>query len=62
MGEFQPWHWVVILVIALIVFGPSKLQDLGPTLGKTIKGFRQSMKEPDEETPESPKKPPNNTH
>ncbi len=59
MGEFQPWHWVVILVIALIVFGPSKLGDLGSTLGKSIKEFRHAMKEPDEESPQKPpQKPP----
>ncbi|HEY3118763.1 MAG TPA: twin-arginine translocase TatA/TatE family subunit [Chloroflexota bacterium] len=61
MGEglFQPTHLLLILVIALVVFGPSKLGDLGSTLGKSIKEFRHAMKEPDEETPP---KPPNSTH
>ena len=53
MGEglFQPTHLLLILVIALVVFGPSKLGELGSTLGKSIKEFRHAMKETDEETP-----------
>lgn len=38
---------LVIFVIALIVFGPSKLPDLGKSLGEAIKGFRKAMNEPD---------------
>ena len=54
MGEFQPWHWVVILVIALVVFGPGKLGDLGSNVGKSIKEFRHAMKEPEHEDPARP--------
>jgi sec-independent protein translocase protein TatA len=39
---------IIILVILLLIFGPSRLGDLGSALGKGIKGFRRAMKEPDE--------------
>ena len=43
-GLFQPTHLLVILVIALFVFGPKKLPELGQGLGKGIRSFRDSMK------------------
>jgi sec-independent protein translocase protein TatA len=55
-GLLQPSHLLIILVIALFVFGPKKLPELGQGLGKGIRSFRDSMKaateEPDKvETP-----------
>jgi sec-independent protein translocase protein TatA len=44
-GILQPTHLILILVIALVVFGPGKLPELGSSLGKGIKEFRQSMTE-----------------
>jgi sec-independent protein translocase protein TatA len=41
---------VVILVIALVVFGPGKLPDLGSSIGKAIRGFKKSMEEPEKES------------
>lgn len=38
---------VIILIIALIIFGPGKLPDLGSSVGKAIKGFKKAMDEPD---------------
>lgn len=46
-------HLLVLLVIVLIIFGPSKLADLGKSLGEGIKNFKSSMKD-DEKTPPSP--------
>ncbi|MBZ5553315.1 MAG: twin-arginine translocase TatA/TatE family subunit [Acidobacteriia bacterium] len=45
MGEglFQPMHLLVILVIAIFVFGPKKLPELGKSLGEGIKGFKDAM-------------------
>jgi sec-independent protein translocase protein TatA len=50
-GLFQPWHLIVVLVIVLVLFGPSKLPGLGQSLGKSIRDFRGSLKggDPDEE-------------
>ncbi len=44
---------IVILVIALIFFGPGKLPDLGSSIGKAIKGFKKAVEEPDKKPEES---------
>jgi len=61
MGEglFQPLHILLIIGIALLLFGPSKFADLGKGLGEGIRNFKASMKEPetkdkDKETPKPP--------
>jgi sec-independent protein translocase protein TatA len=41
---------MVILVIALVIFGPGKLPDLGSSIGKAIRGFKKSMEEPEKES------------
>ncbi len=46
-GLLQPLHLVVILVIALIIFGPRRLPELGSSLGKAIRGFKKAMEETD---------------
>lgn len=51
-GLFQPTHLLVILVIALFVFGPKKLPELGQGLGKGIRSFRDSMKNATNDEPE----------
>jgi sec-independent protein translocase protein TatA len=54
MGEglFQPMHLLVILLIALLVFGPRKLPELGKGLGQAIRGFKESLSGKDEAKPE----------
>ena len=47
-GGLGGWELIIILVILLLIFGPSRLGDLGSALGKGIKGFKRAMKEPDE--------------
>ena len=42
-GIFQPMHLVVILVVALLVFGPKKLPELGKGLGEAISGFKKAI-------------------
>ncbi len=51
-GLFQPMHLIVILVIALLVFGPGKLGEIGGQLGKGIREFKKSMQELDK--PDTP--------
>jgi sec-independent protein translocase protein TatA len=53
---FQPMHLLVILVIALIVFGPRKLPELGSSLGKAIRDFKKAMSET-ESKPDHPPTP-----
>jgi len=50
-GAFSPMHWVVVLGIALLIFGPKKLPELGKSMGEGIRGFKSAMKE--EEKPGS---------
>ena len=42
-GLFQPMHLLVIFAIALLVFGPKKLPELGKGLGESIRGFKQAL-------------------
>ena len=42
-GLFQPLHLIVIFLIALVVFGPKKLPDLGKGLGEAIRGFKKAL-------------------
>jgi sec-independent protein translocase protein TatA len=56
-GLLQPSHLLIILVVALFIFGPKKLPELGQGLGKGIRSFRDSMKAATEE-PEKPVTPP----
>lgn len=50
-GLFQPMHLLVIFGLALLVFGPKKLPELGKGIGEGIRGFKSAMKE-HETTPE----------
>jgi sec-independent protein translocase protein TatA len=49
-GLFQPMHLLVIFGIALLIFGPKKLPDLGKGIGEGIRGFRSAMKEEEQKT------------
>jgi sec-independent protein translocase protein TatA len=44
-GLFQPMHLLVIFGIALLVFGPKKLPELGKGIGEGIRGFKSAMRE-----------------
>ena len=52
-GLFQPTHLIVIFGIALLVFGPKKLPELGKGIGEGIRGFKSAMREKEEEKPAS---------
>ena len=45
MGSFSIWHWLIVLVIVIMVFGTKKLRNLGGDLGGAVKGFKDGMKE-----------------
>jgi sec-independent protein translocase protein TatA len=49
MGEFSPFHWMLVIAIALLLFGTTKFAALGKGLGEGIRNFKSSMKEPEEE-------------
>jgi sec-independent protein translocase protein TatA len=47
MGSFSIWHWLIVLVIILLVFGTKKLRNIGSDLGGAVKGFKEGIKEGD---------------
>ena len=54
MGEFSIFHWLLVIAIALLLFGPSKFASLGKGLGEGIRNFKSSMKEGEEKKDEKP--------
>jgi len=45
MGSFSIWHWLIVLVIVMLIFGTKKLRNVGQDLGGAVKGFKEGMKE-----------------
>ena len=48
MGEFSPLHWLLVIAIALLLFGTSKFSAVGKGIGEGIRNFKASMKEGEE--------------
>jgi sec-independent protein translocase protein TatA len=48
MGEFSLWHWLLVIAIALLLFGTSKFSSLGKGMGEGIRNFKAAMKEGEE--------------
>jgi sec-independent protein translocase protein TatA len=57
MGSLSIWHWLIVLVVVVVVFGTGKLRNAGSDLGKAVKGFKDGMKG-DEEKSSSGQVPP----
>ncbi|HEY1057405.1 Sec-independent protein translocase subunit TatA [Limnobacter humi] len=55
MGSFSIWHWLIVLVIVMLVFGTKKLRNIGSDLGGAVKGFKEGMREGTAEANESAK-------
>jgi sec-independent protein translocase protein TatA len=45
MGSFSIWHWLIVLVIVMLVFGTKKLRNIGADLGGAVRGFKTGMRE-----------------
>ena len=54
MGSFSIWHWLIVLVIVLVIFGTKKLKNVGSDLGSAVKGFKDGMKSGDEQAAAAP--------
>ena len=58
MGSFSVWHWLIVLLIVVLVFGTKNLKSLGGDLGGAVKGFKDGIKDgaaaPTEEKPAAP--------
>ncbi len=50
MGSFSIWHWLIVLVIVMLVFGTKKLGNIGSDLGKAVKGFKDGVKGGEEQS------------
>jgi len=47
MGSFSIWHWLVVLLIVVLVFGTKKLRNIGQDLGGAVRGFKEGIREGD---------------
>ncbi len=45
MGAMSIWHWLIVLVIIMLVFGTKKLKNIGSDLGGAVRGFKEGVKE-----------------
>ena len=45
MGSFSIWHWLIVLLIVVLVFGTKKLKNIGNDLGGAVKGFKDGIKD-----------------
>ena len=45
MGSFSIWHWLIVLVIVMLVFGTKKLRNIGADLGGAVRGFKDGIRE-----------------
>ena len=44
MGSFSIWHWLIVLLVVVVIFGTKKLRNIGSDLGGAVKGFKDGMK------------------
>ncbi len=58
MGSFSIWHWLIVLVIVMLVFGTKKLRNVGQDLGGAVKWFKDGMKDANAPADAAPQNPP----
>ena len=51
MGGLSIWHWLIVLLVVVLIFGTKKLRNIGQDLGGAVKGFKEGMKSPEGEEP-----------
>lgn len=44
MGSFSIWHWLIVLLVVVLIFGTKKLKNMGSDLGEAVKGFKDGVK------------------
>ncbi len=49
MGGLSIWHWLIVLLVVVLIFGTKKLRNVGQDLGGAVKGFKEGMKSEDAE-------------
>jgi sec-independent protein translocase protein TatA len=53
MGSFSIWHWLIVLLVVVVIFGTKKLRNIGSDLGGAVKGFKDGMKSSNEAADEA---------
>ena len=53
MGSFSIWHWLIVLLVVVLIFGTKKLKNIGSDLGGAVKGFKDGMKSGSESADET---------
>ena len=48
MGELSIWHWLIVLLVIVMIFGTKKLRNIGSDLGGAVKGFKEGMRSDDQ--------------
>ena len=56
MGSFSIWHWLLVLLVIVLIFGTSKLKTLGKDLGESVRNFKQSLNDEKKENLDRNKK------
>jgi sec-independent protein translocase protein TatA len=59
MGSFSIWHWLIVLLVVVLIFGTKKLKNIGSDLGAAVHGFKEGMKGGAEGEPPQQPVPPN---
>lgn len=54
MGSMSIWHWLIVLVVVILVFGTKKLRNIGSDLGGAVKGFKDGMKNGEDTSQQTP--------
>ena len=47
MGGLSIWHWLIVLLVVVLIFGTKKLRNIGQDLGGAVKGFKEGMRDSD---------------
>ena len=58
MGSFSIWHWLIVLLVVILIFGTKKLRNIGTDLGGAVKGFKDGMKSGEASADAKPEIPP----
>ena len=54
MGSFSIWHWLIVLLVVVLIFGTKKLKNMGSDLGAAVKGFKDGVKDGAADAPTPP--------
>jgi len=54
MGSFSIWHWLIVLLVVVLIFGTKKLKNIGTDLGSAVKGFKDGMRDGSTDAPAPP--------